>query len=183
MKIAISGYVGTGKTTLAEALYKHFYLKYKIKFQLIIPSFKDLAKSKGISLEEFQEMAKNNPNIDKEFDDFIIKESEKYENTIISTWLAIWTIKDADLKIFLTTDLEQRIKRIMIRDHLSYEKAKESILYRDKQNYERYLNLYGIDISRPFDIADIIINTTNFTVDDEVAIIETALKCKKKLVF
>jgi len=71
----------------------------------------------------------------------------------------------------------------MIRDHLSYEKAKESILYRDKQNYERYLNLYGIDISRPFDIADIIINTTNFTVDDEVAIIETALKCKKKLVF
>ncbi len=175
MKIAISGYVGVGKTTLAQELNKYMKEKHNINIELIIPSFKDIANSMGITLEEFQEIAKNNPNIDKEFDRYIKEEVKKHQHAIIATWLAIWTIPDADVKVFLTTDLEERIRRIMIRDGMDYEHAKKHILLRDKQNYERYLNVYNIDISRPFDVAHLIINTTYFTVEDEIALIEMVL--------
>ncbi|MCS7122707.1 MAG: cytidylate kinase family protein [Candidatus Micrarchaeota archaeon] len=175
MKIAISGYVGVGKTTLSQELSRYLKEKYGIHAQLVIPSFKDIAASKGLSLEEFQEIASKDPNIDKEFDKYIKQMVQRYEHSIIGTWLAIWTIQDADLKIFLTTDLEVRIRRIMQRDGMDYETAKRHILIRDRQNYERYLNVYGIDISRPFDVAHLIINTTYFSVNDEIAIIDTAL--------
>lgn len=178
MKIAISGYVGVGKTTLAQELSKYMLNKYNIKIELIIPSFKDIAASMQISLEEFQEIAKNNPNIDKEFDRYIKEQVDKRQHAIIATWLAIWTIKDADLKIFLTTDFEERIRRIMLRDNMDYESAKKHILLRDRQNYERYMSVYGIDISRPFDVAHIIINTTYFSVEDEISIIEMILNRK-----
>ncbi|MEM0356338.1 MAG: cytidylate kinase family protein [Candidatus Anstonellales archaeon] len=178
MKIAISGYVGVGKTTLAYELSNYILNRYGIKIELIIPSFKDIAASMGVTLEQFQEMAKNNPNIDKEFDRYIKEEVKKHKHAIIATWLAVWTIQDADLKIFLTTDFEERVRRIMNRDNMDYEAAKKHILLRDRQNYERYLDVYGIDISRPFDVAHLIINTTYFSVDDEIAIIETALRRK-----
>lgn len=175
MKIAISGYVGVGKTTLSQELSKYLKDRYGINAELVIPSFKDIAASKGMTLEEFQEIAMKDPNIDKEFDKYIKEMVKKHEHSIVGTWLAIWTIQDADLKIFLTTDIEVRIRRIMQRDGMDYETAKKHVLTRDRQNYERYLNVYGIDISRPFDVAHLIINTTYFNVDDEIAIIDTAL--------
>ncbi|NPA22584.1 MAG: AAA family ATPase [Candidatus Micrarchaeota archaeon] len=181
MKIAISGYVGTGKTTLGLALSKYLKEKYNIDIEPITMTFKELAKKKGMTLEEFQLLAQKDPNIDKEFDKALLEKASQKPNAIVATWLAVWLFKDADLKIFLTTNLEERIRRLMERDNMSYEEAKEHILLRDKQNHDRYLKVYGIDISRPMDVAHLILDTAYYSVEDELKVIETTLKQKNLL--
>ncbi len=164
MKIAISGFSGSGKTSLAKEL------SIATGFDLIIPSFKELAKKKGISLMEFQELASKNPNIDKEFDEFIRNESSKKENCIVATWLAIWIV-EADVRVFLHSPLEQRAKRIAKRDGISFEEALSLTKKRDEQNYERYKKIYNINIKDFLSQADIVLNTSSLTLKEEVEVV------------
>ena len=62
MKIAISGLSGCGNTTTSTVLSK------KLGFPLVNFTFRNLAKEKGMSLEELSEKAKYNSDIDKELD-------------------------------------------------------------------------------------------------------------------
>ncbi len=181
MKIAISGYVGTGKTTLAKALSQHLREKYGLEIEPVITTFKELAKKKGMTLEEFQLLAKQDPNIDKEFDKALLEKVSQREHSIVATWLAIWLIKDADIKVFLTTNLEERVRRLIERDGMTEEQAREHILLRDKQNQERYLKVYGIDISKPLDVANLVLDTGYYSVEEEIQLIEQSLKQKKLL--
>ena len=170
MKIAISGFAGSGKTSLAKALFSSLSFKYG-GMKLITPSFKDLAKEKGLSLMEVQELAEKDENIDKELDSFIKKSSKKAENCIVASWLSIWMV-EADLKVFLHSSLEERARRVAKRDGMSYVNALQHVKIRDLHNRERYKKLYGIDILSFNDQADLVLNSTKFSIEQEVKIIE-----------
>lgn len=177
MKIAISGFAGSGKNAVAVELEKQLKKKYK-DIKLIIPTFKDLAKKQGISLMEFQELAKKDKKIDIKFDNYIKSEAKLNKNWITSTWLACWVV-NADLKIFLYANEFERAKRISKRDKMTFKEALKHVKKRDIQNIKRYKKVYGYDISSPENIVDLIINSGKFTVKEEVEIILSALKSKK----
>lgn len=170
MIISISGFAGSGKTTIGKLL------AFNLNYRFIAPSFKDLALKEGISLEEFQLKAEKNPNIDKEFDNYIKEEACK-GNCVVATWLSSWII-DADLKVWLFAPLDVRAERVAKRDNLSTSEAKRLILLRENQNRERYLKLYKIDIFNT-EIFDICINTATFTPQECVSLIEKALEIKR----
>ncbi|MEW6528977.1 MAG: (d)CMP kinase [Candidatus Micrarchaeota archaeon] len=162
MIVAIAGFGGTGKTTLGNALAR------KLKYRLISPSFKILAKKRGISLMEFQKEAEKDKNIDLKFDAYLKSEAKK-GNCIITTWLGPWIV-NADLRIWLFAPIEIRAKRVAKRDNISIHEARDLLKKRENQNRKRYLKLYNIDI---FDtnIFDISFNSAKFSPKEMVDII------------
>lgn len=137
MIIAISGLTGCGKNTLGELLAK------KLGYKLVCPTFKDLAEREGVSLMEFQERAKEDPDIDKKFDEMLKEEAQG--DCVVTTWLGPWIV-DADLRIRLDAPLETRAERIAERDGMKPEDALKHVKERDEGNRERYKRIYNIDI-------------------------------------
>ncbi len=152
MIITIFGFTGSGKTTVGELVAK------KLRYKHVSPTFKDLAKKEGIDIIEFQEKAKNDPSIDKKFDN-LLKEMVASNNAVVTTWLGPW-ILNPDFKIKLTASEETRAKRVAKREKISLKEAKEYVAKKDMQNVERYSEIYGININDD-SIFDIIINTEN----------------------
>ncbi|MCI0503162.1 cytidylate kinase family protein [Candidatus Micrarchaeota archaeon] len=138
MIIAISGLTGSGKNTLGELLAK------KLGYRLVCPTFKDLALIEGVPLMEFQERAKNDPDIDRKFD-AALKEQAAAGNCVVTTWLGAWMV-DADVRIKVKVADDIRAGRIAKRDGMTVTEAMQHIRARDGQNRSRYMKLYGIDI-------------------------------------
>ncbi len=176
MKIAISGFAGSGKTALANKLYSILFSKYP-GMSLIKPTFKDLAKEKGLSLMEFQELAEKDFDIDREFDNYIKKKASESQHCIVSTWLAIWMV-DADLRVFLYSSVEERARRVAKRDGMSFMNALEHVKERDEQNIKRYKEVYNIDITNFNERADIVLNSSSFSIDGEVKILLSAIEAR-----
>ncbi|MCX8166624.1 MAG: cytidylate kinase family protein [Candidatus Micrarchaeota archaeon] len=174
MKICISGFAGSGKTTVANKLSE------MLKFPVINITFKDLAKAKGVNLEEIQKLAEKDPNIDLELDRLIVEKASQNQNCIISTWLSPWIIKDADLRVFLFAPLETRAKRVAQRDNIDFTKALKHVKRRDSQNIRRYKKLYKIDI-RNTEIFDMLINTKDLEVLQVAELIIKWLSLKGKV--
>ncbi len=177
MIIAISGFTGSGKTSLGD------YLSAKlsnlgIKTTIIKPSFKDLAKKEGISLMEFQKKAEKDKSIDILFDKYVKEQVIKSTNPIVSTWLSVWLI-NADVKIFLTAPIEKRARRLVKRgDFKSFLDAIEHVKARDEENRKRYLDIYSVDIYKLYEECDITINTDKYNISEEADIIIHLLKMK-----
>lgn len=176
MKIAISGFTASGKSALAEELFKLLKPSFS-SLILIKPTFKDLAKEKGISLMQFQKLAAKDKNIDIKFDKYIKDNAKKSNHCIAVSWLSIWDIK-ADLKIFVYANEAVRAKRVAKRDKMSLKDAKEHILKRDADNINRFKKLYNINITKFQDVADIILNSKKFSITQEAKIVLAALKYK-----
>ena len=62
--ITIGGLHGTGKSSLADRLAKHFQMR-RVSAGVI---FRGLAKERGMSLEKFSKFAEGNEEIDRELD-------------------------------------------------------------------------------------------------------------------
>ena len=110
MKIAISGLSGCGNTTTSTVLSK------KLGFPLVNFTFRNLAKEKGMSLEELSEKAKYNSDIDKELDTRQASMARENENAILASRLAIWMLPEADVKVYLEASEKTRAERIMKRE-------------------------------------------------------------------
>ncbi len=137
MKITICGLTGSGKNTLGELLAK------KLGYKLVCPTFKDLAAKEGVSLMEFQEKARKDPDIDRKFD-AILKE-QATGDCVVTTWLGPWIV-DADVRIKVICPLETRAQRTAKRDGMTLTEAMKHVKERDNQNRKRYMKVYSIDI-------------------------------------
>ncbi|MHA1770807.1 MAG: (d)CMP kinase [Candidatus Thorarchaeota archaeon] len=169
--ITLGGLHGTGKSSVADLIAKEFGMRRTSAGMI----FRGLAKERGMTLEEFSKVAKENPLIDKMLDDRLREEAEK-GNVVIDGQLASWMAgKHADLKILLTAPLEVRVKRIANRDGRDYEEALHETKIREEIERERYNRYYGIDIT-DLSIYDIVINTEKFDLEGVYSIIRTALQ-------
>jgi len=175
MIITISGLHGTGKTEIAKLMAKSLGILYYSTGQ----AFRDLAKEKNMSLEEFTNYVENHPDIDKNLDNKVVSMAKK-GNIIIDSQLSGYILKSiADFRIHLTCPLDLRVKRMLERDQTSFEeKLKETIL-REKSELERFKKLYNIDLSDKNlinDFFDLIINTENFSIEEVLDQILSELK-------
>ncbi len=171
MIIAVSGLGGSGKDTLGRAIAKELGLR------VVCPTFKTLAEHEGISLMEFQEKAKNDPEIDRKFDDALKRECSTGD-CVVTTWLGPWMV-EADFRAWVFAPVDVRALRIAKRDGLSTKDALSHIRKRDADNRERYLKLYGIDILdvEKFDIA---LNSGNYSPEEMALIVAEAVRQKKR---
>jgi cytidylate kinase len=169
--IAIGGLHGIGKSTVAKALAKHFKLRYISAGK----AFRQMAKRKTLTLQEFSKLADEDPSIDLEIDNFIKIEAEKGD-AIAEGQLASWMLKDiADMKILLTAPEKVRIKRIAGREKISFDEAKKKTAIREKIEKERYEKYYDIDIS-DVSIYDLIFDTSLLRKEETIKTLEAMVK-------
>lgn len=138
--ITVSGLAGSGKTEVAKWLANKLKLKYHFAGKI----FREIAKQRKLSLEEFSRTREAN------IDYRIEKESLKKileGNILIDARLAGWVAGEhAKYRIFVFCPLELRAKRVAARDNISFKNAIKKISERDSNDRKQYLKLYGIDI-------------------------------------
>ncbi|PIT84407.1 cytidylate kinase [Candidatus Micrarchaeota archaeon CG10_big_fil_rev_8_21_14_0_10_45_29] len=137
--IAISGLSGSGKNTVGRIVAK------MLNWGVVEPTFKDLAKSEGISLQEFQKKAMQDFEIDLKFDDELRAQC-KEGKVVVTTWLGPWMVQGNPFRVWLDVSLDVRAKRVAGREKQGAGEALTSISRRDSENKERYLKVYGINI-------------------------------------
>ncbi|MGQ9679408.1 MAG: (d)CMP kinase [Candidatus Bathyarchaeia archaeon] len=155
--VTISGLHGTGKSTQAKRLADSLGLRY-ISAGMI---FRDMAKERGIGLEDMLKIAEKDPKIDKYLDDRTREESLK-RGVVIDASLSGWMAEKPDIKILLTAPLEARVKRIANRDCLTEDEALRKTLEREENDRKRYKAYYKIDIDDA-SIYDVVLNTELFS--------------------
>ena len=103
----------------------------------------------------------------------------KEEDCILASRLAVWMLKEADLKVYLTATPETRARRIFNREGGSYEERYQETVRRDNNDTRRYMAIYGIDNSRPEEVADLLIATDDKTPEEIVEIIVENIRKKE----
>lgn len=165
MIITISGNAGSGKSTVAKVL----KVKLGMKRYYMGGILRDIAKQKGLTLEEFSNLRLKNSSFDKEIDEYQKNLANK-DNIIVEGRTSFYFIPNS-FKIFLKCSLDVAAERIF-KDKREEESGtlkeiKELLIKRSKQDEQRYLELYGIN---PFDESnyDLVIDTSNLRVDEVV---------------
>ncbi len=180
MILTISGLHGTGKSTIGKIISQKLGIKYYSTGQ----AFRELAKEMKFSLEEFTDYVEKNPHIDKKLDKKIIEIASR-DNILIDSQLSAYILDSiADFKILLTCPLETRVNRMTERDNSNYEEKLKETLIREKSELARFNKLYELDLNNQSiieNLYNLIIDTTELTIEEVVEIIFAALK-KQELI-
>jgi CMP/dCMP kinase len=152
LRIAISGKSGCGNTTVSTLL------SQKLGIKLINYTFRQLAAEKGLTLAQVIENAKTDDSYDRYVDTHQVELAKK-ESCVLGSRLAIWMLKEADVKIYLLASDELRAKRILNREGGDLEQIKSFTAMRDSEDTKRYRKLYGID-NNDYSAADIKVDTS-----------------------
>lgn len=153
IRVAISGKSGCGNTTVSTLL------SQKLGITLINYTFRQLAAEKGLTLQQVIENAKTDDSYDIYTDTHQV-ELAKETSCVLGSRLAIWMLKEADLKVYLLASDDIRASRILNREGGDIEEIKRFTAFRDSQDSARYKKLYNID-NTDYSAADIVIDTAD----------------------
>jgi cytidylate kinase len=156
IKIAISGKSGCGNTTVSKMVAE------KVNLRFINFTFRSLAQERSLELKDMLELAAKDDSIDKEVDTRQVQLALESGGCVLGSRLAIWMLKEADLKVYLDASPQTRAARIVNREGGSLEEVAAFTANRDKQDHGRYLRIYGID-NYDYSFADLIVDTDNIT--------------------
>lgn len=159
LRIAISGKSGCGNTTVSTLLAQ------KLNIKLINFTFRQLAAEQGITLAEVIERAKTDDSFDITVDTRQVELARK-ESCVLGSRLAIWMLKEADMKIYLLASDDLRARRILNREGGDLEQIKSFTAMRDGEDSRRYKKLYDID-NNDYSFADMKVDTS-CNVPDEI---------------
>lgn len=173
LRIAISGKSGCGNTTVSTLVSE------KLGIKLINYTFRQLAAEKNLTLAQVIENAKTDDSYDIFVDNHQV-ELAKAESCVLGSRLAIWMLKEADLKVYLYASDDTRAKRILNREGGDLQEIKDFTSMRDSEDSRRYMKLYQIDNNK-YDFCDLIIDTANYNPEQIVGLIIDELK-KKSLI-
>lgn len=155
MKITISGIGGVGKGTTSKLLGE------KLDFSVLSAGdfFRKKASELGMTVYEFDEFVKKNPEYDKKLDLMQKKFGEENNNFILESRLGWFFVQDS-IKIKLVCEENERIKRIGLREEENFEKIKIKEEKRLDSIKKRYKDLYQIDNFQADENFDLIVDTT-----------------------
>ena len=151
LTIAISGKSGCGNTTVSTLLAQRLGLR------LINYTFHNMAQERGLSFEEFVRLAERDDQYDLYLDRHQV-ELASAGGCVLGSRLAIWLLPRADLRVYLSASLEERARRIAVREGLDPAQARRAVEERDSRDRNRYLRLYRIDID-DYRLADLVVDT------------------------
>jgi cytidylate kinase len=173
LRIAISGKSGCGNSTVSSLLAE------ELGVAPVNYTFRNLAHELGLSFEEVRERAQKSSQYDRAIDTRQV-ELAMQGPCVLGSRLAIWLLKEADLRVFLTASEEVRAKRIQRREGGSLSEIAAYTKKRDDADSARYKKLYNIDNS-DYSFADLVIDTERHTPKQIVALIVAELRRRRLL--
>jgi len=171
MIITISGTPGSGKSTVGKILAKRLDFKRYYMGQM----FRDLAKERGITLQELLESGEADESLDRDLDLKQKKIGETEDNLIIEGRTSFLMIPHS-IKVYIFTDIETGAKRILNDLKTNSESRNEGELEtleqvrteqerRMRTDTKRYRKYYDIDVFDPKHY-DLLVDTTNITAEE-----------------
>jgi cytidylate kinase len=171
LSIVISGWPAVGKTTIAENIAKNFNLKQWNGGDIL----KMMAFERGYSsslnhdwwdtkeAQSFMNARNNDPMFDREVDDRLINLANK-GNVVITSYTLPW-ISDVTINFWLHGSVDNRAKRMAMRDGINISDAKQIVLRRDDENRIIYKNIYNFNFGEKLDVFDFALNTDLLSLD------------------
>jgi cytidylate kinase len=154
LRIAISGKSGCGNTTVSGLLAK------ELGVPLINYTFRQLAVEKGISFKEIVRRAESDFSFDRIVDTKQV-ELAMEGSCVLGSRLAIWMLKAADFRVYLSAPAEVRARRILEREGGKLEDIMSFTALRDSEDTRRYKELYQID-NEDTSLADLVVPTEKY---------------------
>jgi predicted cytidylate kinase len=179
--IAISGVPGVGRTTLFNNLKKilaplgfEFFSGGEWSRQYAIEHGLHDPKDKKHHLSTIYD-----DEIDYQIDVEMRKKLEKGGNYVVESWIAGWNMRGLPhvLKILLICDDALRIDRIVNRDMITVEEAKEYIKKREEENLTKWSRIHKVPPTDFWDTKyyDLVINTYSHSPQETLDIVLQAL--------
>jgi cytidylate kinase len=137
--------------------------------------FRAIAKEKSLPLGQFNELAENSDDFDREIDEKQGEEAMKMENVIVEGRLSGFFVLAADLKIWLKAPLEIRAQRVAGREGIAYEEALAAMKSREQSEHKRYEQYYGINLDN-LSIYDLVIDSSKWSENEIVKMILVAVE-------
>lgn len=158
MLVTISGPPGGGKSTVAAAIADALEYEHVSGGDI----FRASAAERGLTLAEFNELAEEDPAIDRDLDRRQRERAREGEALVLESRLSGWMAGDlADLKVWLNAPLDVRAARIAEREDQDVAATREATLEREASERERYERYYGIDYE-DLSIYDLGVNTARW---------------------
>jgi CMP/dCMP kinase len=158
--VTVGGLPGAGKTTVSKKVADDLGLKHVNIGEI----FRGLAEARAMTLEEFGVYAQRNSDIDKSIDAKTL-ELARGGNVLLEGRLTGPMLKRNGVSCFqvwLDAPLKVRAERIAKRDGLSVPSAVAATQAREKVEWDRYFEIYGIDL-RETKGYDLVIDTAEKT--------------------
>jgi cytidylate kinase len=83
--------------------------------------------------------------------------------------------EDPDIRIFLVTSFEERIRRIANREGITFEEAKQETVARESSELERFRTYYKVYLD-DLSIYDVVLNTELFEEDATARILKSVVE-------
>jgi len=158
MLLTVSGPPGSGKSTNAAVLAERFDLDHISGGDI----FRELAAERGYTPVEFNELAEDDDQIDRDLDRRLQQIAIDRDDILLESRLAGWLAADhADLKIWLDAPETVRAERIADREDKTVDRALEETKRREESEALRYEGYYNIDIA-DLTIYDLTCNTARW---------------------
>lgn len=158
--VAISGDIGTGKSTLARLLSE------KLNWEYISAGnyFRDWYKSKGMDVSKVYGIPEEE---DRKMEADFKKEMVEKSDTIFESRLAGWLAKDyaETLKVLCIVEEKEAFKRVAKRDSVPVEEAQRLSKQRAQDLVDKFNKLYGVSDYLDPKYFDLVINTTSLNPD------------------
>ncbi|MFD1598978.1 (d)CMP kinase [Halobellus rarus] len=172
MLLTVSGPPGAGKSTTVSALADAFDLEHVSGGDI----FRELAEERGMSAVEFNRLAEEDDQIDRDLDRRLRSVALERDDVLLESRLAGWLAGDAaDLRLWLDAPIEVRAARIAEREDKSAETALEETRAREESEALRYREYYNIDIA-DLSIYDVALNTARWSETDVPDILTAAVR-------
>ncbi len=173
--ICICGLAGSGKSTVAKKIAKHYGLKYYSGGDAL----KAVAAEQGYDTDEkgwwetkhgmnFLQRRLNDLELDRKVDEKLLSWATE-GNIVLDSWTMPWLFKDC-FKIWLEASEEMRAQRVAKRDNLGIVEALEFLREREKKTREIYKKLYGFNVGEDLEPFDLILDVSHL---DEEEVFET----------
>lgn len=158
--ITISGEPGSGKTTVGRLLAKRLRLPYVYAGDL----YRQEAKSRSLSLGEFNKLCEMDHSIDRALDDKMALRARQ-GNVVLEGRLAGFLAAEASLKAvkaWLTASDEVRARRVAEREDGDWHRILLANQERHASDAKRYKEIYGYDLADTR-VYDIVLSTDHET--------------------
>jgi CMP/dCMP kinase len=175
MLIAVSGPPGSGTTTAARGVASALGLDLVHGGEV----FRAMAVEHGMTLRDFGRYAAVRPEVDVELDRRLAA-AARTGNAVIESRLAGWVLHNeglAGLRVWLACDDKVRAERVASREGVTIEQALADNAERETVEHDRYLALYGIELS-DLSVYDLVVDTGVMGPADVVERIVTAARAR-----